>query len=87
MSNLQDFNNLALAYEDGEVVEVQKVILADISTRICHHHMHKSDKTSKNGVWCLALTSPRLTLDDLVYFCEFAQIFSRRGLVSPAYLI
>ena len=31
MSNLQDFSNVALVYEDDEVVEVQKVIVADIS--------------------------------------------------------
>ena len=53
----------------------------DISTKI-YHHIHKSDKTSKNGVWCLVLTSPRPILDDLVYFCEYAQIFFQRGLSS-----
>ena len=38
-----------LVQEDGEVVEVHNVILVDISTKI-YHHIHKSDKTSQNGV-------------------------------------
>ena len=45
---MQDFNIVALVYENGEVVEVHKVILVDISTKI-YHHNHKFDKTSKNG--------------------------------------
>ena len=48
MANLQDFSNVALVYEDGEVVEVHKVILVDISTTI-YHYNYKSDKNSKSG--------------------------------------
>ena len=62
------------------------VILVNISTKI-YRHIHKSDKTSENGVWCLVRTSPSPTLDDLVPSCVCEQLFSQRGLSSLQHII
>ena len=53
----------------------QKCVIQDISS------YSKFNKTSKKGVWCLVLTSPRPLLDGS-FFQVCKNIFSQRGLSS-----